>query len=890
VTPRRAFSFPWRSRRRIAADIDSELAFHVQSRVAELVAAGTPAPDAERQALREFGDVDDARRYLMHVDRDIETQQRRREHMRELWQDIRYALRRMRGAPVFTATAIATLALGIGANTAVFSVVDAALLRPLPYANESRIVAAYTEASWGPFASSAPDFADWRAQTRSFDEMSAISAYPRTITGLGEPQSVNSASVTHGFFRVLGVSPMLGRVFTDDEEQYGNSRYVIVSFDFWQRAFGGRADVVGQHLDVDGNPHVVVGVMARGFAYPGRTQLWTPLAFSQAQLTTQRGAHYLDVIALLKRDVTVAAADADLKAVQARLAKTYPDFDRDYSASAQPLRESLVGGTPKRALLILILAVALVALIACANVANLVLARGTARAREMAVRLALGASPRDLAYMALTENVLLALLGGAAGLALAWALSGALDSLRPESLRDVGDLRMNGTTALFTFVLSGLVGFLFGLVPALQAARRTTLQPALQAGGRAELGGRRTNRLRSSLVAAEVALAVVLLSSAGLLIKSFARLQQVNTGFDARNLLVYSVALPDARYSTSDRVAVGFAEIRRRAAAVPGVAAVGSMSMLPLDGSSYSISTRSVDGQVFASADQPSTQIRILTPGTLATLGIRLLRGRDVAESDRLGAEAVVLVNEVAAKLLWKSQDPLGHTIVIGTRFTDDTTRAHGTVVGVVANTRDRTLGTASRPIVYFPHAQAPWSDMNFVVRPAEGIRPLSLATALRKELNAVDPLLPMVDARTMDDVVSASVQQPRFATLLMTVFASLAVVLAVIGVFGVMAYIVGQRSREIGIRMALGASQHRVVGETLGRAATPLLVGVAVGLAATLLAVRAMTKLLYDVAPRDPTVLGVVVLGLTAVAILAAYLPARRASTVDPLIALRSD
>ena len=890
MTPRRAFAFPWRSRRRIEADIDSELAFHVQSRVAELVAGGMPRADAERSALREFGDLDDARRYLLHVDRDIESRQRRREHMRELWQDVRYALRRMRGAPVFTMTAIATLALGIGANTAVFSVVDAALLRPLPYPNEARVVAAYTNAPWGPFATSPSDFVDWRAQTRSFEEMSAVSAYPRTITGLGEPQSVNTANVTHGFFRVLGVAPVIGRVFTDEEEQYGNARYVIVSFEFWQRNFGGRPDVLGQRMDVNGNSYAVVGVMPRGFAYPGRTQLWMPLVFSPKELASQRGAHYLDVIALLKHGVSLAPADADLAAVQAQLAKTYPDTDRDYSASVEPLRDALVGGTPKRALLILILAVALVALIACANVANLVLARGTSRAREMAVRLALGASPRDLAYMALTENVLLALLGGAAGLALAWVLSGALDSLRPASLRVVGDLRMSGTTALFTLVVSTLVGFVFGLVPAFQAARRTTLQPALQAGGRAELGERRTNRLRSSLVAAEVALAVVLLSGAGLLIKSFTRLQQVDTGFDARNLLVYDVSLPDARYTTSESMAAGFAEIRRRAAAVPGVAAVGSMSILPLDGSSYSISTRSVDGQVFASADQPSTQIRILTPGTLATLGVRLLRGRDVAETDRLGAAPVVLVNEAAARLLWRDEDPLGHSLVISTRFTDDTTRASGTVVGVVADIRDRSLGTPSRPIVYFPHAQAPWSDMNFVVRPAAGLRPMSLVSALRSELHAVDPLLPMVEPRTMDDVVNASVQQPRFATLLMTVFAALAVVLAVIGVFGVMAYIVGQRSREIGIRMALGASQHRVVLETLTKAAAPLLVGVALGLAATLASVRVMTKLLYDVAPRDPTVLGGVVLGLAAVAVIAAYLPARRASGVDPLIALRSD
>jgi putative ABC transport system permease protein len=890
MTRRKLFNFPWRSRRRITDDVEHELAFHLQSRVNELVAGGVGAEEATAQARREFGDIDDARRYMVRIDREIESTQRRRDHVRALWQDVTYALRRMRSAPVFTVTALATLALGIGANTAVFSVVDAALLRPLPYPNADRVVSAFELAPWGPFVASPPDFADWRAQTRSFAEMSAIDPYPRTMTGRGDPRSTPAARVSHGFFAVFGVAPMLGRVFTAEEEQSGNTKFVILSHALWQQSFGGRRDVVGENVQLDGASFTIVGVMPPGFTYPARTELWTPLAFSSSELATQRGAHYLSVFALLKPGVTIDVAASDLRAVAARLAAAFPNTNKDYSASVTPLREYLVGGTPKRALLVLLVAVALVALIACANVANLVLARGTSRGREMAVRLALGATPRDLLYMALTESVLLALFGGAAGLLLAQGLAGVLDGLRPEALRQVGDLQIKWTAGAFTFLLSLIVGLLFGLGPGVQASRRRSLQPALQSGGRAELGERHTGRLRSTLVAVEIALAVILLSGAGLLIKSFARLQHVDPGFDGRNLLVFSVSLPDARYATPERMRLAYEDIVQRTAALPGVESAGAMMLLPLDGNSFSISTHSLDGRLIPPTEQPSTQIRVVTPDALNTLRVRLKSGRGFQSSDRAGAEPVVLVNESAARLLWKGVDPIGHSITIGTRFGADTTRARGTVVGVVSDIRDAALGTPPRATVYFPHAQASISDMTIVVRVAPSMDPMALVSSIRPQLQAVDPLLPMIAPRTMDEVADVSVAQPRFATLLMSAFAALAVLLAIIGVFGVMAYIVGQRTREIGIRMALGASQQRVVGETLARAAAPLIAGVAVGVTSTALLVRLMTKLLYDVQPHDPSILAGVAIGLVVVALLAAYFPARRASAIDPLLALRSD
>ena len=888
--PRRFFNFPWRSRRRIEADVESELDFHIDSRIRDLVAGGMPPSDADAQARREFGDIEDARRYMARMDQHTESTQRRREHMRDLVQDVRYAFRRMRAAPVFSATAIATLAIGIGANTAVFSVVEAALIRPLPYPNADRVLAIYDVASFGVFVTSPPNFADYRAQSNSFDGMAAINAFARTVTGRGEPQSIQGANVTEDFFKVLGVQPAVGRAFASDEQAYGNTRFAVISHSLWQRSFGGGSDVVGQTMDVDGGAYRIVGVMPRGFSYPGRTEIWTPQAFSASELATQRGAHYLDVIGLLKPGIAPAVADLELQKIAKQLATTYPNTNKDYSATTRALRESLIGSTPKRALIVLFAAVALVALIACANVANLVLARGTSRAREIAVRLALGASPRDLLYMALTESVLLALFGGLAGLLLARGFAGVLDSLRPESLREVGELHINLTAAAFTLALSLVAGLLFGIAPAVQATRRRPLQPALAAGGRAETGERHTNRFRSALVSAEIALAVMLLCGAGLLVKSFAHLQRVDTGFDAANLLTFGVSLPDARYATSQRVADAIDEIVRRTAAVPGVRSAGVMSILPMDGSRYSISTRSIDGQVIASPDQPSTQIRVVSPEALQTMKVSLKRGRWFERSDRLGAAPVVIVNEAAAKLLFKGADPLGHSLQIGTRFTDDTTRAGGTVVGVIGDIRDLSMGRAPSPTIYFPHAQAPWDDVSIIARVAEEMDPMALERTIRQQVNAFDPLLPVVNPRTMEDVLSVSVAQPRFAMLLMTVFALLAVLLAVIGVFGVMAYIVGQRSREIGIRMALGATERRVVAETVTRAATPLIVGVVAGIGGTLALVKLLESLLYEVEGRDPAVLAGVAFGLAAVALLAAYLPARRASNVDPILALRSD
>jgi putative ABC transport system permease protein len=887
---KRLFRIPWRTRAHIEDDVERELAFHLESRVADLVAMGASEHDARERARHEFGDLDDARRYMVRVDNDIEISQRRRDHVQMLWQDITYALRRIRSAPVFALTAILTLALGIGANTAVFSVVDAALLRPLPYPNADRVAELFELGPRGRFVASAPDFADWRAQSHSFDEMAAVNPYGRTLTGIGEPRSIPGASVTGGFFRIFGVAPEVGRDFTPDEIVTGNSHFAVIAHALWQQSFGGRRDVIGRTMQLDGMSYTIVGVMPSGFTYPGRTQIWTPLAFTPDDMATQRGAHYLEVVGLLKRGVTLSSADGDVRLIATRLAQQYPNTNKGYSATVTSLRNYLVGDASKRALIVLLVAVALVALIACANVANLVLARGTSRGREMAVRLALGASPRDLAYMAVTESVLLALFGGIAGFLLAKSLAGALDALRPEALQQVGALEIRATAGLFTFVVSLLLGALFGIGPGMQAARRSSLQQALAAGGRTGSASRESGRLRAAFVAAEIALAVVLVSGAGLLIKSFVRLESVDAGFDASHLVTYSLSLPDARYSPPERARIAIDEIVRRTTELPGVTAAGAISILPLSDDAYSITTSSIDGVDIPPTEQPSTQVRIVTAGALPTLGVTMKAGRGFEAGDRAGGARVVLVSESAARLLWKGVNPIGHRITIGTRFGLGGERGNGTVVGVVSDIHDASLGAPPRPTVYFPHSQTPVSDMTVVIRTAANAQRLSVLNGAREVLRQVDPLLPMVGAQSMDDVAAASVAQPRFATLLMTIFAALAMTLAAIGVFGVVGYVVGQRTREIGIRMALGASQTRVVSETVLQAATPLFVGLVAGVAGTLAVVQLLTTMLHDVAPYDPVVLGGVTIGLAVVALAAAYLPARRASGVDPLLALRSD
>lgn len=887
---KRLFRLPWRSNRHIDDDVDDELRFHLDARVADLVAAGMAPEAARTRATREFGDLDDARRYIRAMDRRTEHERRQRESMRELWRDVTYGLRKMRSAPGFTATAIATIALGIGANTAVFSVVYAALLRPLPFPNPDRIVGVRAEIRGERWSASPPDFVDWREQSRSFSGMAAINGYPRTLTGVGDPQSVPAASVTGDFFAVFGTTPAIGRAFDADELTFGHAPTVVLSDGLWRRAFGARRDIVGQSIQLDGKSVQVVGVMPPGFAYPHRTQLWTPLAFSQSDLATQRGAHYVEVVARLRPSVGIDAADRDVDAVAARLAAAFPRTNKGHGTAVMPLRDLTIGATPRRALLVLLGAVALVTLIACANVANLLLARGNVRRHELAVRVALGASPGNLLRTALTECLLLALIGGAVGLALGALAVRGLAVLRPVALQGVGPIGIDFVVIAFTFGASVVTGLVFGIVPAVQTMRAAGLHAALQASTRTDTGGARTGRLRATLVATELALSVLLLIGAGLLIKSFVRLQNVPRGFEPRGVLTFGVSLPEARYPKPADAATFYQALVAQLDSLPDVEVAGGISIIPLDGDDFQISVMSVDGQPIPDADQPSPQIRLVTPDAFRALGMRVVRGRSIGENDRAGQPRVVLINERAARLLWPSGDALGRRLEIGTKFGLGGERAGGEVVGVVADAHEDGLGLPPQPTVYVAHAQFPVSDLAAIVRVREGVNPLRLVPAVRSVLRRLDAQLPLSNVQRLTDIESDSVAQPRFFTLLLASFAFVALVLAVVGVYGVMAYLVGQRTREFGIRIALGASRRAIVSSTLGRVVTPIVLGLGVGLIGAAALTRTMERMLYEVKPTDPATLVLVPTLLAVVALVAAYVPARRARDVDPVIALRSE
>ena len=872
------------------ADVDDELGFHLEELERGFRARGMSADEAARAARTQFGSVDAARRTMQRGSARVHRRVERSEWWRTLAFDARLALRKLLHQPAFTAAAVITLALGIGANAAVFSVVNAALLRPLPYGSPERIVKLYETAHGREHVASPPNFADWEKQTHAFVALGAMYEDTPTLTGHGDPMPLSGAYVTQGFFDAIGVQPLRGHPFTAGEETYGQTDAVILSDGVWRRLFGSRTDVIGQTVQMDGVTRTIVGVMPPGFAYPDRSDVWLPLAFSDTALATQRGAHYLDVVARLRPGVAVDAATRDVDAVARRLATDFPKTNQGHGADAKPLRDSLVGASSRRALWILLGAVGLVALIACVNVANLLLARGAARQREFAVRSALGARPRDLIGMALVESMLLALMGGAAAVLVGFGATRAMHAIGPATLDQFGragiDLRVLG----FTFALSVATGLLFGLAPALQSSRVSRLHGTMQAGGRGGTMSRGGWRVRGVLVAGELALAMILLAGAGLLIRSFARLQNVPPGFDAARVATFSVSLPDTRYPTAESAQIFFDRLMTGVRALPGVQRAGAATGLPLGGANYSITTHALDGQVIPDADQPSTQIRVVTPDYFKTLGIAMVAGRAFTGTDRDGAPGVVVVNESAAKLLWKGVSPIGHTVEIGTSFGLGRGRAGGEVVGVVRDVHDEELQTPPRPIVYIAHAQFPVGYLTVVAKTAPGLDPEHLAAGVRAQVRELDPNLPVMGFSSMDRIVGQSVEDQRFAMLLLGTFAALALVLAAIGVYGVMSYVVGQRTREIGVRMALGASGPTVIAETVRRAAPAVLAGVAVGVFGALELTKLMTKLLYEVQPADGATFAIMTAALVTIATLSAWLPARRASRVDPVSALRAE
>jgi predicted permease len=802
-----------------------------------------------------------------------------------LRQDLAYALRRLAHAPGFNFVAVATLALGIGANSAIFSVIDAVLLRPLPFPEPDRLVMVSQTWEGEPSVYSPQNFLDLAATARSFESLAAFTGGGITLTGRGAPARIEGSAVSASFFDVLRARPVRGRGFLPEENEPGRNKVVVLSHALWRSRFGGDPALVGQTVDLNRQPHVVVGIAPPDFSYPEGNELWTPLEYDGVFRSHSRGAWYLTVIGRLKPGVTVEGARGEVETVAARLARQYPDQNEGVGATVRSLHQALVGPS-RMALLVLLGAVGLVLLIACVNVANLLLARAAARETELALRAALGAGRRRLVRQLLTESLVLAVLGGVAGVLLASASLGPLLALQPEGVPRLAEVRIDRSVMAFAAALSVLTGLLFGLFPAWHATATSTAQ-TLREGSRGLLAGP-DQRLRGGLVVAQIALAMTLLAGAGLLLRSFDRLRRVDPGFRADSALTFRLSLPESAYELEGRRTAFFQDLLARLEALPGVRSAGAVMGLPLGGLNFTLSFEVLGRPKVPPAQQPSMQVRVATPGYLETMGIPIVRGRGLQPSDTASAPSVVVLSEAAVRRFFPGEDPLGKRIVVGWRRPEGLPPAGGEVVGIVGDVKELGLDQQDPPEVYIPHAQLPTNAMDVVLRTS--VDPLSMTRSVAAVVASVDPELPVARLQTLDDVVARSVSEPRFYMLLLGAFAVMAVSLAALGIFGVMSYAVVQRRREIGIRVALGAHPRDVLGMVLRQALLLAVSGVGLGLLGTVAFSRVIASLLFRLSPTDPATLAAVAAVLMAVAFVASYLPARRATRVDPLTALRSE
>lgn len=797
-------------------------------------------------------------------------------------QDIRYAVRILRKSPGFTAIAVIALALGIASTTSIFSVVDAVLLRPLPYPEANRILdisLMQRSTGVGGGAVSPGDYLDWAAQNHVFSYMAASRGWPVNLNSGDHPERVRGTATSGDFFSLFEIPPILGRTLTPQDSTQGNDHVLVLGYGLWKRSFGADPHVIGKDVVLNDERFTVVGVMPANFNPDGYGELWLPsrwgvpvnLLRPNQDPRAVRDSHYLDAWARLKPGVTVQQARDDMDAIARRLEKQYPDEDNDAGVSLISMQENVVSDI-RPVLLVLLAAVTLVLLIGCANVANLLLSRATVRSREVSIRTALGATRSRLIRQLLTESVLLALVGGAVGILLAvWAVPMIL-SRSPADIRGFASIGINRDVLLVSAVASLISGILFGLAPALHASHENVNERLKEGERGSTAGGART---RSVLVVAEVGLSIVLLIGSGLLIRSFVRLMQVEPGFDPSHLLVFQLGLPPAS-STAQQDAF-YREVVERMQAVPGVQSAGAVSRLPLAGGN---SDRSF--QLPGSDQSYQADIRIGTPAYFQTMGIPLLRGRVFNEQDAQSPALVAVVNQTLARTVFAGQDPIGKYIL---NFGPQMDKIQ--IVGVVGDVRHVGLETAPRPEVYLAFGQGHWPSVFMVVR-SKTEDPLALASAAQSVVNSVNKNIPLANVRTMQDIIADSVMRRRFAMMLLSIFAGLAMLLAAIGLYGVMSYSVSQRTREIGVRMALGAQTADVLKMIVSQGMLLVVVGVGVGVAASIGLTRLMSGLLYGVSATDPLTFAGVAVMLALVALAANYLPARRAAKTDPTVALR--
>jgi len=798
-------------------------------------------------------------------------------------QDLRYGLRLLIRSPGFALIAITALAIGIGANTAIFSVVNGVLLKALPYDNPDELTMVWLDnrrQSIHEDITSWPNYIDWRDQNTTFQAMAGYRPGRRNLTGQGEPEELVSCGVTENFFSLMRVSAVQGRTFTPEETQPGKDSVVVLSFGLWQRRFGGDPEILSKTIQLNGTPLQVVGIAPRGFDFPSKVDVWTPLA-PDDRTKAARGSFWLPVVGRMKSGITRERAQADMDIIGRRLEDQFPNINKGYGVNVVPLYHHTVGDI-KLALWLLLGAVGLVLLIACANVANLMLARGTARHREIAVRAAMGAGRGRIIAQLLTESIILALVASLLGVLLAvWGIN-LLTKIAPANLPRITDVQIDGRVLLFTVVVGLATSVIFGLLPALQASW-LDLNHALKEGGRSETGGRRAKLLRSAFVVIEIALAIVLLVSAGLLIRSFSRLKRVDPGFRTDHVLTAQLALPRTKYRDGAQVHQAYQQLIDRLRALPDVQGVSATTQILMPKITSS-SSFTIEGR----PNEPDEQRQELPmdaifPDYFSVMGIQLLKGRSFTEQDSRESLPVAIINDAMVRRYFPNDDPLGKRFTFG----DGRPQSNWmTIVGVVKDTKRQGLSSPVRMESFLPHAQNPSSQMEIVIHTKND--PSSLSKAFRDVVRQFDPDLPVRKIQTMEDIFATSIAEQRLNTLLFGLFGGIALVLAAIGIYGVMSYATNQRLHEMGIRIALGATRRNIVRLVVGQGMVLALAGVAIGLVGAFAAARVLRNLLFEIGTTDIVTFAITPVILIAVALLACYLPARRATKVDPISTLR--
>lgn len=869
-------------RRRAERELDEEIRTHIEIEIEQNLEDGMPPEEARRAALVAFGNVtlakEDSRAMWGFI------------RLETLFSDLQFAARLLLKRPVFASIAIITLALGIGATSAIFSVVNAVILRPLPYPNSERVVTisgGLAVKGLEDIGASPPEFINYREQARSFEQVAAYATISTTLTGAGEPERITATLASAALFPLLGVEPSVGRPFLAHEDQDGNDNVAVISHRQWARRFNSDPDVAGKSLTLNGKSYTIVGVMPQGLEFPDQTSdVWLPMALSSDQSSEkERGSHWMQVVGLLKPGVTIEQARAEMSTIAAEMQRQHPEVypeDSGWRVKVILMHERVVGDV-KPALILMLCAVGFVLLIACANVANLQLARTAARQKELAVRAALGASRGRLIRQMLTESMLLSLLGGALGLLVANTGKDALIAFAPPDMPRLTEVSLDGSVIAFSLIVSILSGVMFGIAPALQSSK-TDLAGSLKESGTRSTESPGRHRLRGGLVVSEVALALILLIGAGLMIKSLIRLQKIDPGFNPDNVVTMRLSLPQARYPEAGKQRAFYGQLLESIKTLPGVQSASAVNFLPLSATGNQRNF-SIKGQ---GAMQTNVEFRMIDPGYFRTMQIPLLAGRELNERDTAGEPYVAVVNETFARLFFEDEKALGNEI-----------KLHGlnspfpwlSVVGVVSDVKHGGLDVETRPEMYVSYLQPPLPNfgvqsMFLVARTTND--PSSIVDGIRKEVLSLDHELPVFSVATMEQLLARSIAPRRFNMFLFELFAGVAVALAMIGIYGVLTYSVSQRTHEIGIRMAVGAQAKDILGLILHQAFKLVAIGIVLGGAGAYILTRFMKGLLFDVSATDPLTFVGISLLLAVVATLASFLPARRAMKVDPLTALR--